>query len=153
MKTSAQLAKHLRDVHFGGNWTDSCLKEQLKDVDWQMATRKVHGLNTIAALVYHMNYYVSAGLRVLRGQPLAAKDSDSFNHPPITSQADWEQLLDRIWSEAEAYAELIGQLPEEKLWADFVDPKYGSYYRNIQGNIEHFHYHLGQVALVKKLVR
>ena len=30
--------------------------------------------------------------------------------------------------------------------------KYGTYYRNFHGLIEHAHYHLGQIVLIKKLV-
>ncbi len=48
---------------------------------------------------------------------------------------------------------LIAQLPEGKLWEDFADKKYGSYYRNLQGIIEHTHYHLGQIVLIKKMLR
>lgn len=39
-----------------------------------------------------------------------------------------------------------------KLDEPFVDEKYGSYLRNIEGVIEHSYYHLGQVVLVKKMV-
>ena len=34
----------------------------------------------------------------------------------------------------------------------FVDEKYGTYLRNIDGMIEHAYYHLGQVVLIKKLL-
>ena len=44
-------------------------------------------------------------------------------------------------------------MPEKKLWEPFGDGKYGDYFRNIQGVIEHAHYHLGQIVLVKKLIR
>ncbi|MDB5278699.1 MAG: hypothetical protein JWR61_3654 [Ferruginibacter sp.] len=72
--------------------------------------------------------------------------------PPIACNEDWEQLLDKIWKEAEAFAGLVEQLPEAKLWDDFADGKYGNYYRNITGIIEHLHYHLGQLVLIKKML-
>lgn len=152
MNATEQIAKHFRDIHFGGNWTCSNLKDNLKDLTWQQATTKIHSFNTIATLVYHMNYYVSAVLKVLQGEALNAKDEYSFNHPPILSQEDWENLLDKTWDDAENFALLIEQLPESKLWENFTDEKYGNYYRNIHGIIEHTHYHLGQVVLLKKLV-
>lgn len=152
MNATEQIAKHFRDIHFGGNWTCSNLKDNLKDLTWQQATTKIHSFNTIATLVYHMNYYVSAVLKVLQGEALNAKDEYSFNHPPILSQEDWINLLDKTWDDAENFALLIEQLPESKLWENFTDEKYGNYYRNIHGIIEHTHYHLGQVVLLKKLV-
>jgi hypothetical protein len=34
----------------------------------------------------------------------------------------------------------------------FWDEKYGNYYTNVQAVIEHCHYHLGQVVLIKKII-
>jgi len=152
MTTSKQIARHLREVFFGGNWTTVNLKDTLADVTCQQAVAKVYDLNTIAALTYHVTYYVTAVTRVLQGNTLDASDKLSFSHPPIASESDWQKMLEGIWAEAEQFALLIEQLPEEKLWEDFTDPKYGIYYRNLIGIVEHLHYHLGQIVLVKKLI-
>lgn len=152
MNLTAQIAKHFREVHFGGNWTCSNLKDNLATLSWQQATTKIQSLNTIAALVYHVNYYVSAVLKVLKGETLNARDEYSFNHPPIHSQEDWETLRDKALTDAEHFAALIEQLPESKLWENFEEEKYGIYYRNLHGIIEHTHYHLGQIALIKKML-
>ncbi len=152
MSVTAQIAKHFRDVHFGGNWTFSNMKDNLADVNWQQATTQVYSFNTIATLVYHINYYVSAVSKVLQGEPLNASDKFSFDHPSIQSQDDWEKMLDKTWTDAENFAILIEQLPETKLWEDFSDGKYGNYYRNLHGIIEHCHYHLGQIVLIKKIL-
>jgi hypothetical protein len=152
MNLSAQIAKHFRDVHTGGNWTSVNVKQTLEDVNWQQATTQVHGFNSIATLVYHMNYYVSLVLKVLEGQPLNGHDSLSFNLPPITGANDWQNLVNKTLADAEKMAALVAQLPENKLQETFVQEKYGSYYRNIHGIIEHTHYHLGQITLIKKMV-
>ena len=152
MNLTAQIAKHFRDVHFGGNWTSVNLKETLADVNWQQATTKIYSLNTIATLVFHINYYVSAVTEVLQGEPLTAHDKYSFDLPPIQDQEDWEKLLEKTWSDAENFFNLIEQLPESKLGETFSDEKYGTYYRNIHGIIEHTHYHLGQIVLIKKIL-
>jgi hypothetical protein len=153
MEISKQIAKHLREVHFGSNWTDVNLKETLSDVTWQQATTKVYTFNAIAALVFHINYYISADLKVLQGEALHAKDKFSFDLPPILSQEDWEILLEKTWSDAQTFASLIEQLPEGRLGETFADEKYGSYYRNLTGIIEHTHYHLGQIVLIKKILK
>ena len=152
MNLTGQIAKNLREVFFGGNWTSSNLKDNLADVTWQQATAQVYSFNTIAALTYHMNYYVSAVLNVLQGKPLDAKDKYSFDLPLIQSQEDWEKLLNKTWTDAETFASLIEQLPETKLSETFTDKKYGNYYRNLHGVIEHIHYHLGQIVLLKKIL-
>ena len=152
MNLTAQIAKQLRAVYFGGNWTSVNLKEALADVTWQQATTQVYSFNTIVTLVYHTNYYISVVAKVLQGEPLNAKDKYSFDHPPTQSQEDWERLLNKTWDDAENFATLIEQLPESKLEETFVDDKYGNYYRNLHGIIEHTHYHLGQIVLIKKIL-
>jgi uncharacterized damage-inducible protein DinB len=152
MDVTKQIAKHFREVYFGGNWTTSNLEEHLKDITWQQATTQVYSFNCIATLVYHMNYYVSVVLKVLRGEPLNASDQYSFDLPPIRCQEDWEQLLDQARADAKTFADLVEALPDSKLGEMFVNEKYGNYYRNLHGIIEHFHYHLGQVVLIKKIV-
>lgn len=153
MSITEQLAKHLRDVHVGGNWTWVNLKDTLNDVTWQEATTKVYDCNTIAVLVFHINYFIDVQVKVLSGGPLNAHDKYSFDCPPVNSQQDWEKILAKVWADAEALSALVEQLPPEKLWEYFTDEKYGTYYRNIQGNIEHIHYHLGQVVILKKVIR
>lgn len=152
MTFAQQIAKHLRDVYFGGNWTSVNLKDTLTGVTMQQATTQVDSLNTIVKLVYHINYYINAVSKVLQGEPLNAKDKFSFDHPAINSEDDWQNLLNKTWTDAENFAALIGQLPDSKLEETFIDEKYGTYYRNLQGIIEHTHYHLGQIVLIKKML-
>ena len=147
-----QLAKHFKAIHFGNNWTDASLQEHLSEITWQEATQKVANLNTIVALTYHINYFVEALRDVLEGKPLTAKDQYSYDHPPIKSELDWSTLTDKVFKDAEAVINLISQLPEEQLNTPFVDEKYGTYYENIHGIIEHCHYHLGQIVIIKKLI-
>jgi hypothetical protein len=153
MKIAAQIAKHIREVHFGGNWTAVNLKDTLHDIDWQQATTRIDSLNTIAALVFHMHYYVDVIINVLKGQPLNAHDKYSFDVPPIQSQQDWQNLVNILWTDAETLTGLVEQLPDEKLDHIFVNEKYGNYLRNFQGLIEHTHYHLGQIVLIKKMLQ
>ena len=153
MTFSQQIANQFRQVYFGGNWTAVNFKDTLADVDWKQATAKVGALNTIAALVFHTNYYVSAVLNVLNGAPLEAHDKFSFDLPPVQSQPDWEGLLQKTWTDAERFANEMEHLPEATLWDVFTEPKYGTWYRNLHGIIEHNHYHLGQIVLIKKLLQ
>ena len=152
MTTTTQIAKHLREVYFGGNWTCVNLRDTLAGLTWQQATKQVYSFNTIATLVCHMGYYVSVATKVLQGGPLVGKDELSFTHPPINSQEDWDQIVTGLWTDVEAFATLIEHLTDTTLTENFTNEKYGSYYRNLHGIIEHTHYHLGQVVLIKKIL-
>ena len=103
-------------------------------------------------LIYHMNYYLNAVSNTLQGNPLNSKHELSFDLPDIKSAQDWQNLLDKTWKDAEIFANLVEQMPEEKLWQKLSD-KYGNYYENIQGVIEHNHYHLGQIVMLINLLK
>ncbi|MGI9547775.1 MAG: DinB family protein [Flavobacteriaceae bacterium] len=153
MNHSKQLAKNFRDLHFGPNFVGSSLKEALEGVDWEQATTRVRELNTIAMLVFHINYYVSAVIKVLKGGPLDAHDKYSYDMPDLRSEADWQKMLDKTWSEAEEFTSLVEKLSEEQLKELMADEKYGNWFRNLLGVQEHSYYHLGQIVLIKKMIQ
>lgn len=153
MTVTKLIAKHIREAHFGGNWTWSNMRDNVADVTWEEAITPVENLNTIAVLFYHSTYFVNAILKVLEGRALDSKDEYSFTHPPIQSAQDWENMQTLAWEEVEKVASLVEQLPDSKLFEFFSEEKYGNYYRNLHGMIEHTHYHMGQIAHVKKLLR
>ena len=150
---SVQIARQIRELHFGENWTDVSLKALVEDLNWKEANIKVYNFNTIASLVFHINYYINAVLKVLQNKPLDARDKYSFDLPPVNSKKDWDLLLAKTWEEAEDFAKLIEKLSDQELWTIMLDEKYGTYYQNFQGIIEHSHYHMGQIALIKKIIR
>ncbi len=152
MSATKQIADRFREVILNGKWiANTNFKEQVQDLDWQQATTQVGSLNTIALLTFHIDYYIAGIVNVLKGGSLDIRDRFSFDMPPIQSQEDWERLRDKLFSDAESFADLVEQLPDEQLDAPFVDEKYGTYRRNIDGMIEHAYYHMGQVVLIKKL--
>lgn len=153
MNTVLRLAKRFREVLLDGLWiANTNFKDQLKDVTWEQATAKVGSLNTIAMLTFHIDYYIAGLIRVFEGGDLEIRDQYSFDLPPIESQEQWEELLNKLWNDSEKFASLLEQMPDSKMDEVFVDGKYGTYLRNIDGMIEHCYYHLGQITLIKKLL-
>lgn len=154
MNSVSQLAKRFREVILDGFWiANTNFKDQLSDVTWEQAKEKVGSLNTIAMLTFHIDYYIAGIVNVLEGGELEIKDQFSFDLPPIESPEQWEALLNKLWADAEKFAALLEQMPGSKLDEVFVDEKYGTYQRNIDGMIEHAYYHLGQITLIKKLLK
>ena len=153
MDHSAKLSKHFKAVHFGGNWSDSNLKEVLIDVTLEEALTKIGSLNTILALTFHLKYYVDGVLSVLEGGALTIRDKFSYDHPDLKDEHEWQAFLEEFWEAANRFGQQVGMLNPLQIEADFSDPKYGDYFSNILGIIEHQHYHLGQIVLLKKLIR
>ena len=152
MSIAKNLSKNFLDVHFGGNWTVSNLKDHLKDVTWQQSICQVYHLNSIAILTFHSSYYVSVLIKFLEGGSLDGKDEDSFQVPSNQSEEDWEKIKLAVFENAKKAAMLIATISDGQLLETFSDGKYGNYFRNISGVIEHLHYHLGQMVLIKKII-
>ena len=153
MSTASQLAKRFREVMLDGVWiANTNFKDQLSDVIWEQATTKIADLNTIAMLTFHIDYYIAGIINVFQGGDLEIKDQFSFDLPPIESQEQWKELLNKLWNDSEKFTRLLEQMPDAKLDEVFVDEKYGTYLRNIDGMIEHAYYHLGQIVLIKKMI-
>lgn len=153
MSSALQLAKRFREVLLDGFWiANTNFKDQLSDVTWEQAVTNVDSSNTIAMLTFHIHYYIAGVANVLEGGDLEIKDQFSFDLPPIESAEQWEVLLNRLWTDSEKFASLVEQLDDSKLDEVFVDEKYGTYKRNIDGMIEHAYYHLGQITLIKKML-
>jgi uncharacterized damage-inducible protein DinB len=154
MENSLQLANRFREVLLDGKWiANTNLRDQLADLSWEEATKKIGALNSIAALSFHLNYYIGGVLQVFEGGALEIRDKYSFDLPPIESAEAWEQLLNTLWTNTENFATQVEMMSDEQLAATFVDPKYGTYRRNIEGMIEHCYYHLGQIVLLNKMTR
>jgi hypothetical protein len=74
MNLPHHLGKHFIKVYNEGNWTSSNLKDMIADITLEEANTRVYSCNTIASLVFHVNYYVAAVTQVLRGRQLDASD-------------------------------------------------------------------------------
>ncbi len=146
------LANRLREIILDGTWVaNTNYKDQLSALEWTAATTPFSSLNTIAVLAQHIHYYINGVKNVFKGGSLDIKDKYSFDFTPIQTQNEWEGFLTKFWKDTEELASLIEQMPEEKLKQVFVNQKYGTYQRNIDGMIEHSYYHLGQIVLIKKI--
>lgn len=153
MKNSEFIATRLKEVLLDGKWiANTNFKEQIESVTWQEAVQKVENLNTIALLTFHINYYLSGLLNVFRGGELEIRDKYSFDMPEIKSEIEWRKLVSEFLSNSEKFIIEIEKLSDDDLQKPFVDIKYGTYLRNIEGVIEHSYYHLGQVSLVNKII-
>ena len=153
IEMNKDLANRLREVLLAGRWiANTNFKEQITSISWEQAIEKIENLNTIALLTFHVNYYLKGLLQVFEGGNLEIKDKFSFDMPEIVSETDWLNLVNEFVSNAERFINHVEKMDDNLLTQPFVKEEYGSYLRNIEAQIEHSYYHLGQVSLIKKLV-
>ena len=153
MENAKELAHRFQEVMLDGKWIATTnFQDQLSKTSYEQATQKIGELNTIVALTYHLNYYIAGLNDFFENGQLKIRDKYSFDYPEIKNQADWDQLWKSLMNDSKVFVNHIANLSPDQLEAVFVDPKYGTYRRNIEGMIEHAYYHLGQVVLLKKLL-
>ena len=153
MNRSSFITSRLKEVLLDGRWiANTNYKEQLLGVNWEQANYKIGDLNTIAALTYHVNYYMAGLLRAFETGKLEISDKYSFDAPPIGSEADWSKRVNEFLENSEKFVSYVGSMDDAVFDQPFVDEKYGTYWRNIEGVIEHSYYHLGQISLIRKLI-
>lgn len=153
MTRNITIANRLREVFLNGRWiANTNYKEQMQLVNWQQATQKIGDLNTIASLVYHINYYLGGLLNAFEKESLEISDKYSFDVPPINSELEWSELTADLLNNAEKFADEVEKMDDGLFDKIFIEEKYDTYLRNIEGVIEHSYYHLGQISLIRKMI-
>lgn len=153
MDRTAFIASRTREVLLDGTWiANTNFQDQITKLDWKQATHRIANLNTVALLVFHIDYYLDGILRAFRTGKLDISDKFSFDMPEISSEEDWQKLVRKFLSDANGFADYVEAMDESELDKPFIDAKYDSNIRNLEGVIEHSYYHLGQVVLIAKMV-
>ena len=152
MTRSLTIANRLSEVLLNGQWiANTNYKAQLSNINWQQAIQKVGDLNSIAALTYHINYYLEGLLAAFEHGKLEISDKYSFDLPEIGSEPAWQTLVTTFLTNAEKFVGKVAQMDDQLFDQAFIDERYGTYLRNIEGVIEHSYYHLGQISLIRKM--
>lgn len=153
MQRNKYIAARLQEVLIDGYLiANTNYKSQIQNLSYDHAYYKIGTLHSIAELIFHINYYLEGLLRAFETGSLDISDKFSFDLSPETSAASWQNLIGQFHSNSRKFVQYIEQMDDQLLDLDFIDPKYGTYLRNIEGVIEHAYYHLGQISLIRKLL-
>ena len=154
MNLATELAVQFNSVYLAKDWVSTTsIKTQLSDLRWEEAVTKISLLNSIADLARHLDYYIKGIIGVLEGGSLDMHDAESFSFAPIRSQKEWEECMESLWNHASEFSRLVAGLSPQEMEAPFANAQYGSNYHNINAMIQHIYYHLGQIVVIKKLIR
>jgi hypothetical protein len=153
MNITSLIAEHLLAVHEGNNWTEVNIADVLKDVTAEeAATRTPASPNTIEALVRHITYWNRVMVQRINGIKVEIPEDNGFEIGDTLTDADWKHLREDNIASAHELATVIINVAESRL-PEPILKEYSSTYKNLQGTVEHIHYHLGQLMLIKQLVR
>ncbi|HEY2727220.1 MAG TPA: DinB family protein [Parafilimonas sp.] len=153
MKITSLIAQHIKEVYEGNNWTDVNIAETIKDLSYQQAQQQTAASkNTIAALLHHLYYW--NGIIMQRSKEINPfiPETNGFDVDEFKNENDWQRLKEKTHESFIQLTALVENFPEEKLEETYAEGK-SSYYKNFQGIVEHAHYHLGQMVILKKLLK
>jgi hypothetical protein len=149
----ARIDDELRRAYDGDCWHGLPLREVLKGVTARTAAaRHPQLVHSIWALVNHLAAWVEVvALRIAERREIATPDEGDF--PPVTdtSEGAWAAALDNLDRQHRKLLDVVAGLDPARL--DEVVP--GKDYLAavmLHGTAQHYAYHAGQIALLKKLL-
>lgn len=153
MRLTRNMATHIIEAYEGNSWSDVCVKEIVQDINFAEAVAITKASpNSIASLLYHMMFYNNAICQRLRGEEPQVGSANGFDHPPLENENDWQKLVVDAMESARNLSKAMEHFPEEDLFRENPVGK-GTFYKKFHGVIEHNYYHLGQIMMLKKLIR
>jgi hypothetical protein len=149
----ARIIDELRRAYDGDCWHGPPLREVLKGIPASQAAAKHPQLvHSIWALVNHLAAWVEVvANRITEWRPITGPDAGDF--PPVTdtSEAAWSAALDNLDRQHRHLLDVVAGLEAAKLDATVPGKPYPVAVM-LDGTAQHFGYHAGQIALLKKLV-
>jgi uncharacterized damage-inducible protein DinB len=153
MSVTKLIATHIKEVYEGDNWTSVSIADTVNDVNWQQAQQHTAGSpNTIASLLHHLYYWNGILMQRLEGNNPLIPETNGFDFGELENENDWDALKEKTHQSFIQLADAAQNFPDEKLSTSYAAGK-SSYYKNLQGIVEHAHYHLGQIVIIKKLLQ
>lgn len=153
MKPTEHISQHILDVYEGGNWTESNMIAALKDVTVSEAALVTAATdNSIAALVHHLTIWNRVMVQRIKGIDIQLTDLNGFDVPVIVTETEWQNLQADSLKSVHELAQAIRSFDNDLLEQPIL-PSHSSAYKNLFGSSEHIHYHLGQIVLLKQLIR
>jgi uncharacterized damage-inducible protein DinB len=148
-----RIEDQLRRAFEGGAWHGPALQEVLAGVTAERAAaRPLANAHSIWEIVLHLTAWDAVVRRRLEGERVATPTEVDWPPPTDTSDAAWSKTLERLKTNHTELRRAISSLDDSRLddMLPGVDHQWPVYV-TIHGSIQHYLYHAGQIALLKKL--
>lgn len=150
------LIQSLEHVMQGSPWYGESVMEKLERLDYQMVNKVPTGLsNSIARLVKHMISWRQFAIEKLKGNDaydIRLNTPDDWPEVNIQTEEQWRHLLQELHATQDQLFSQLRARNEE----DLEQPCHGKSYSLgflVDGILQHDVYHLGQIALLDKMLR
>lgn len=145
-----RIEDQLRRAFEGEAWHGPSLQELLADVTAaQAAARPLAHAHSIWEIVLHLAAWDGCVRRRLEGE--SVDDPGEGDWPPVkeSSEAAWTNTLEWLKNNHTELRRTISRLPSSRLDERLAGSKWSAY-STLHGSVQHYLYHAGQIALLKK---
>jgi hypothetical protein len=153
MSESQRIAGQMLQACEGEAWHGPCMREVLEGVTPEMAlARPIPGAHSIWEIVLHLTATERLLLRRLnRDQTLLTNPPAEW--PPLddTRATEWPLAVRALLELDAIFREQVARFPDDQLDEPLLLGG-TSAYNNFHGYVQHHLYHLGQIALLKKML-
>ena len=152
MDLKSLVAQHIREI-LKGNWSDIFLTDVLQDVTLEEANFIPPSKNSIAMLANHLKFYNDIVILRLQNDTRPVNyETNGFDVPLLDNEKSWQHLKEDTFLSFIKLATEVEAMPEEKLF-ELTPSGSATFYKTLHGLVEHAHYHMGQMMIIKKLIR
>jgi uncharacterized damage-inducible protein DinB len=152
MTETERIEDQLRRAFEGGAWHGPSLQEVLAGVTAERAAaRPINDAHSIWEIVLHLAAWDAVVRRRLEGERVATPTEVDWPPPTDTSEAAWSKTLEQLKTNHAELRRAVSRLDDSRL--DDILPGVNQQwpvYITIHGSIQHYLYHAGQIALLKK---
>lgn len=153
MKTNIKHITKLLGDHFSGNpWIDVTIMGELKQLTAKQAAVKTGNLNSIWEIVNHMISWRRALITRVKGKSVKYSDNNFISEVKDKSPKAWKNSIIKF---RKSQNDITGFLKKsDDMLLENVSPASGyTYYELVMAILLHDSYHMGQIVLIKKLLK
>lgn len=140
----------------GKPWYGDALMDQVSPLTpEQAASHPVPGKKSIWELLMHILAWRVFTIRKLDGEDgfeIELNSPEDFPALPEVSEANWQALLQQLKDSQKSLLDRFKAISEEKLGSPIPGRKY-TYEHLLHGIVQHDCYHLGQIGMLKSLLK
>jgi uncharacterized damage-inducible protein DinB len=153
MRETERIAELLEQTFEGRAYYGTSVLGALKGVTAEIAARKPENFNSIWEIVVHMTLELVYHRKVIEGTARKwVAGETTWEGIGGQTESDWQQAIDELKAANRALVQAIKQLGDDVLEKDAIVVS-GSYYRMLNGVMQHGIFHSGQILVLKRQFR
>ena len=151
MSAIQRVLNHYDGVLNGEPWHGDAIWQVLDGISAQQAAaRPIPEFHTIWELVTHMTFWEGVAMQRLAGQRAGLVEELNFPAMPEPTEENWRKALDEFHASNRAFRDALAKLDPAKL-DELTAARKRTFYGEAHGILEHHVYHIGQIAMLKKI--